>query len=68
MSSTTQNNLKWYSPSAPRNSSICGKQFTQLPSLNKHMRVHTGMKPYVCDFAGCKKAFSQVNWLVKIEF
>lgn len=42
------------------NSPSCNKEFTQMPSLQKHIRVHTGAKPYICDFEGCGKAFSQV--------
>jgi len=36
------------------------KTFDQKGSLEKHIRVHDGTKPYRCDFPDCGKAFSQV--------
>ncbi len=41
-------------------SPTCQKEFHQSPSLQKHIRIHTGAKPYACDFPECGKAFSQV--------
>ncbi|GAU91644.1 hypothetical protein RvY_03864-1 [Ramazzottius varieornatus] len=31
----------------------CGKEFNWKSYLDRHSQIHTGMKPFACDFAGC---------------
>lgn len=39
----------------------CGKTFVSSRALGDHMNVHSGARPYVCDYPGCGKGFKQQN-------
>uniref|UniRef100_A0A4W5JZD0 Myoneurin n=1 Tax=Hucho hucho TaxID=62062 RepID=A0A4W5JZD0_9TELE len=39
----------------------CNKEFSEISSLRRHMRIHKGVKPFQCLF--CNRAFTQGNQL-----
>ena len=44
----------------------CGKSFPWPSQLESHKRVHSGHKPYVCQF--CQKSFTQKGHMRRHEF
>jgi uncharacterized Zn-finger protein len=43
----------------------CPKVFNAAWKLKRHMRVHTGEKPFKCDVPGCTKSYSEKGALVR---
>merc|ERR1712096_41625 len=37
----------------------CNVFYPRKWSMKLHIRIHTGEKPYICDYQGCNKAFSR---------
>jgi len=53
-------------PSTPNHQcQFCQKIFAHNSSLIKHIRIHTGDKPYLCNFPNCGQKFSQVSNLIR---
>ncbi|CAH1394942.1 unnamed protein product [Nezara viridula] len=42
---------------------ICSRVFPRDKSLQAHRRVHTGERPYSCDYPGCTRKFKQSGQL-----
>ena len=40
---------------------VCGCQFVRSSHLQRHMRLHTGAKPYACNI--CRKPFSRSDYM-----
>ena len=40
---------------------VCGSKFIRSTHLHRHMRLHTGVKPYACSI--CRKRFSRSDYM-----
>ncbi|KAJ3128510.1 hypothetical protein HK098_004140 [Nowakowskiella sp. JEL0407] len=48
-------------PKKSRVCKICNREFKRLEHLIRHERIHTGERPFKCDFVNCPKRFSRAD-------
>ena len=50
-------------PRTQRICATCQKKFRQAEDFRRHIRIHTGERPYACTYNGCAKKFKQPGHL-----
>lgn len=55
-----RNNTEWYRKARAFRCSHCSKTFSHLHNLERHMTVHTGVKPFSC--LKCGRRFTQTRY------
>lgn len=54
------------SPNPPEESnecSICAKKLSSKQNLKQHMNIHTGERPFKCNFPGCNASYKHASQL-----
>ena len=44
-----------------RRCDICGKVFSTTGHRSRHTRIHSGIKPFMCEWPGCGKVFNRAD-------
>ncbi|KAE9342958.1 hypothetical protein PF008_g9919 [Phytophthora fragariae] len=56
---------KWQQKRHVCNTPDCGKSFDSKWALIRHIRVHTGEKPFPCTFPSCDKSFAEKSAMTR---